>query len=88
MSRKTNLLFQRIAQESYFHQHDAYGGKGLNVITSGPAGATAGGQEREKKEVKAEEGRMSQPDKQVGRGCQIYCWAIYMQYVSRMIKSY
>ena len=42
-----------IAQESYFHQHDAYGGKGLNVITSGPAGATAGGQEREKKEVKA-----------------------------------
>ena len=59
-----------IAQQRYFHQQGAYGGKGLNVIRSGPA--RAGGQEREKKEVRAEEGRMSEPDKQVGRACQIY----------------
>ena len=55
MSRKTNLLFQHCAGgELLSPEHDAYvGGNGLNVITSGPAGATAGGQEREKKEVKA-----------------------------------
>ena len=48
MSRKTNLLFQHCAGELLSPEHDAYGGKGLNVITSGPTGATAGGQEREK----------------------------------------